>query len=141
MINVVLSLIRFLISLFKSRSSLALEVAALQHQIMVLKRSVKRPKISNSDRMLWVVLRRFWPDWRKALVIVQPSTVINWHRQGFRLYWRWKSRPKGGRPQIDPEIRKLIRTMWLSNLTWGSLLGDNYFSPLTTIRNPHFSNI
>lgn len=120
MISVFLTLARFLVSLFKFQSALAIEVASLQHQIMVLKRSVRRPKINNSDRIFWVVLRKLWPDWRRSLIIVQPQTVINWHRQGFRLYWRWKSRPKDGRPQIDPEIRKLIRMMWLSNPTWGS---------------------
>ena len=72
------------------------------------------------DRIFWVWLSRIWPDWRSCLVIVRPDTVIKWHRQGFKLYWRWKSRtPKPGRPKIDPEIRELIRQMSRDNLTWG----------------------
>lgn len=123
MTHVFLSLVRFLISLSKSQSALALEVAAIQHQIMVLKRSVNRPKTNNSDRMLWVVLRKISPDRRKALVIVQPQTVINSHRQGFRIYWKWKSRPKGERPGIDPELGGLVRLIWLSNPTYGAVRG------------------
>ena len=104
------SFVRFLISLFKSRSSLALEVAALQHQIMVLKGSVKQPKISNSDRMFWVVLRIFWPNWRKALVIVQPSTVINWHPKiGIRVSDSTVRKYK-------PLIRKPPSQTWLTFL-------------------------
>jgi putative transposase len=64
-------------------------------------------------------LRRVWPEWKSALVLVQPATVARWHRAGFRRYWRFKSRPKGGRPKIDPDVRKLIRDMWNANPTWG----------------------
>ena len=70
-------------------------------------------------RVIWVARRRLWSRWDQSLVIVQPSTVIGWHKAGLRAYWRWKSRPKGGRPKIAPEVRKLIRQMWLTNPTWG----------------------
>jgi transposase InsO family protein len=87
---------------------------------MVVCRHAKRPKLTGADRALWVVLRRVWSGWQDRLVVVKPRTVIAWHRAGFRLYWRWKSRSKGGRPRIDPEIRELIRRLWRDNPTWGS---------------------
>ena len=69
--------------------------------------------------MFWVGLARLWGDWREALHVVQPETVVRWHRQGFRYYWRWKSRGRG-RPKIDTEIRELIRRMCLANPLWGA---------------------
>src|SRR5262249_12998464 len=68
----------------------------------------------------WTVLRASWPRWKDALVIVQPETVVGWHRAGFRLYWRWKSRPRGGRPRISEEIRVLIRRLAQENSGWGA---------------------
>ena len=83
---------------------LAAENLALRQQVSVYKQSVKRPKLRPRDRIFWVWLSKFWCDWRSALAIVQPETVIKWHRQGFRLYWRWKSRTgKRGRPCIPRE--------------------------------------
>jgi hypothetical protein len=83
-----------------------------------LKQSAKRPKLRPRDRVFWAWLSRFWSNWRCALVIVQPDTVVRWHRQGFKLYWRWKSRPgKTGRPPIEREIRDLIRRMSRENPT------------------------
>jgi putative transposase len=76
--------------------------------------------LRNSDRLLWVLLRRCWSDWRRVLVIIQPRTVVGWHRLGFRLFWRWKSRACGGRPSLDRQLITLIRRMWSSNPTWGS---------------------
>ncbi len=106
---------------FRSRALLAAENLALRHQLTVLQRSVKRAKLRPRDRVFWVWLSRLCPDWRSWLVIVQPETVVRWHRQGFRLYWRWKSRSaKLGRPRIDPEIRELIRRLSLENQLWGS---------------------
>jgi hypothetical protein len=67
-----------------------------------------------------VLRENLWPGWRQALVLVQPATVVDWHRRGFRAYWRWKSRARGGRPRIDPSVRQLIRHMWSSNPTWGA---------------------
>ena len=117
-------MIKLLISLvslwFRSHVRLAAENLALRHQLMVLKRSVKRPRLRIRDRLFWVWLSRIWPDWRSCLVIVRPDTVVKWHHQGFKLYWRWKSRSsKPGRPRIDPEIRELIRQVSRDNPTWG----------------------
>ena len=80
---------------------------------------MKRPRLSNVDRGLWVLLSRRWARWSGALIIVKPGTVIKWHRAGFRRYWTWRSRPKGGRPGIDPEVRALIKRMATSNM-WGA---------------------
>jgi putative transposase len=81
---------------------------------------VVRPHLSRWDRILWVWLSRLWTDWRASLVIVQPATVLAWHRRGFQLYWRWRSRASSvGRPRLDPELRQLIRRMARENPTWG----------------------
>jgi len=88
---------------------------------MMLKRNSGRPRLRWRDRALWDLLSCLWPDWRRSLSIVQPETVIRWHRQGFRYYWRWRSRPRRtGRPRVTPEIRDLIREMSLGNPTWGA---------------------
>src|ERR1700694_5910022 len=102
-------------SIFRSRAALQLENLALRHQIGVLQRSVrKRPKLTPGDRLLWVWLSRIWRDWRSALAVVKPETVLAWHRAGFRLFWTWKVRHVGqpGRPPVPREIRDLIRKMW-----------------------------
>ena len=78
----------------------------------MLEHAVKRPRLRSRDRRFWVWLSRLWPNWHSVLRIVQPDTVIKWHQMGFRLYWRWKSKPKkSGRPQINKEIRNLICRM------------------------------
>ena len=110
----------FLRSLFISRISLAAEILVLRQQLLVLNRSVKRPKLRPRDRFFWVCLSSLWKDWRDALIIVKPDTVIKWHRAGFRLYWRWKSKTLIGRPPIDKEIRELIRRISRENPLWGS---------------------
>ncbi len=102
------------------RAALAAEILALRHQLGVLQRSVRRPRLRQRDRILWVWLSQLWANWRSSLIIVKPDTVLRWHRHGFRLYWRWKSRKKPGRPKIDAEIRSLIRRMSRENATWGS---------------------
>ena len=84
---------------------LALENIALRHQLEVLQRNAKRPRLRPSDRALWALLSRFLPDWRRHLTIVQPDTVIRWHRAGWRLYWRWRSDPGRGRPKVSAEVR------------------------------------
>ena len=96
------------------------EILALRHQIIVLRRSVStRPKIRAWDRSLWIWLSP--PEWRSALIIVKPETVIAWHRKGFRLFWTWKSRcGRSGRPRISREIRELIRTISEANSLWGA---------------------
>ena len=116
----VIGLWTFLRALLFGSAAIALENLALRHQLGVLQRSVRRPRLSRWDRILWVWLSRVWMGWRSSLVIVQPATVLAWHRRGFRLYWRWKSRPNpGGRPKLDPEIRHLIHRMARDNPTWG----------------------
>ncbi|MBI5722511.1 MAG: hypothetical protein HZA50_01025, partial [Planctomycetes bacterium] len=94
---------------------LFLENLALRHQLGVLKRSVKRPKVKTSDRLFWMLLSRLWKNWRNALAIFQPSTIARWHRLGFRIFWRWKSRKKTGRPIADLELRQLIRQISREN--------------------------
>jgi putative transposase len=114
-------LFRTLLSALKCRRALALENLALRHQLDVLRRNAKRPCLTNRDRFLWVFLSRVWPDWRQPLTFVKPETVIRWHRQGFRLYWRWKSRPRWpGRQRVSSEIRDLIRRMSRDNPLWGA---------------------
>ena len=99
-----------------------IEILALRHQLAVLQRRTnKRPSLRTADRLLWVMLLRFWSQWRSPLVIVKPETVIGWQRKGFRLYWRWKSRAgKSGRPFVSREIRELIRQMSTANPLWGA---------------------
>jgi len=109
----------FFRSLFVSRLSLAAEILVLRQQLLVLNRSLKRPKLRRRDRFFWVCLSRLWKDWRDALIIIKPDTVIKWHREGFRLYWRWKSKTPIGRPPIDIEIRELIRRISRENPLWG----------------------
>jgi transposase InsO family protein len=106
---------------FRSRAALRLEILALRHQLGVLQRSVKRPKLTTADRLLWAWLCEVWHDWRSRIFVVQPETVIGWHRKGFRLFWTWKvRRAKPGRPAVPKEIRNLIRTLSRENPLWGA---------------------
>ena len=107
-------------SSLKPQRELALENLALRQQLAVLRRTTKRPKLTNADRAFWVALCGLWPDWQNALILAKPQTIIGWHRKGFKLYWTWKSRNRGGRPPIDAQIRKLIRRMARENATWGA---------------------
>ncbi len=106
----------------RSRAALQVENAALRHQLAVLQRQTRgRPQLRTIDRLFWTWLYRLWPGWRHALVIVTPDTVVRWHRQGFQLYWRWKSRPRGpGRPRVSRAVQALIRQMCHANPTWGA---------------------
>src|SRR5664279_4890628 len=111
------SLLSFRVS---SRASLKLELVALRHQVIVLRR--QRPgqlRLLSTDRLLWVWLYRVWPQVLNAMVLVKPATVVQWHREGFRLYWRWRSR-RLGRPKMGTEIRDLIRQMSMANPLWGA---------------------
>src|SRR5712692_1873052 len=104
---------------FRSRAVVELENLALRHQLHVLRR--QRPgrlRLFALDRLLWVLLYRLWPRCLEAMVLVKPATVIQWHRQGFRRYWRWRSR--SGRPLVHREVRKLIRQMSTANPLWGA---------------------
>ena len=120
--SIVIPLLSGLLASFRSRAELQVEIVALRHQLEVLhRRAAVRPRLLPSDRIFWIWLSRLWPGWRRVVVIVQPATVINWHRLGFRLYWRWKSqRRRPGRPQVSAEVRALIRKMSLSNPGWGA---------------------
>ena len=107
--------------LFRSRADLALENLALRQQVAVLKQKRSRPPLTPLDRAFWVALREDWSRWAQALIIVQPETVVRWHRRGFQLYWRHKSQPRGpGRPRTDRETRELIRQMAMENVGWGA---------------------
>jgi transposase InsO family protein len=105
-----------------TRAQLQLEILALRHQVTVLRRQRKaRAPLTSFDRAFWVWLYRLWPGCLDALVIVKPETVVRWHREGFRRYWRWKSRAgRPGRPAISPDIRKLIARMSQENPLWGA---------------------
>ena len=105
---------------FRSRALLELKLIALQHQLAILRRRRPgRPQLSSLDRLLWVWLYRTWPQVIDAMVLVKPTTVVQWHRKGFQIFWRWRSgRP--GRPKIGREIRELIRRMSRANPLWGA---------------------
>jgi hypothetical protein len=108
-------------SRLKSRASLEAENLVLRQQVIVLSRkSRSRVQLRNIDRLIFVWLYRFFPAILNAITVVKPETVIRWHRCGFRAYWRWKSRRRGGRPKIDREIRDLIRRMSKENPLWGA---------------------
>ena len=87
-----------------NRNKLLLENLALRQQLVVQQRSVTRIKLRNQDRFFWSLLSQLWTDWKFNLFIVKPETVVKWHRQGFKLYWRWKSRSKPGRPKVPKPI-------------------------------------
>ena len=106
---------------FKSKSRLEAENAALRHQLIVLRRKLQgRVRLTNNDRWFLIQLYRWFPSILQVLTIVQPETLVRWHRAGFRYYWRWKSRPRGGRPQIETDLRALIRQMSMENPLWGT---------------------
>ena len=111
-----IALVCFILALsaspFKAKSRLEAENAALRHQLMVLRRKVHgRVRLTNNDRLFFIQLYRWFPSVLKAITIIRPETLVRWHRAGFRRYWRRKSRSVGGRPQIDTDLRALIRRM------------------------------
>ena len=118
---IVVSVLHSIRSLVRSRAALHLEILALRHQLLVLERS-RRPRVrlTAADRLLWVWFSRIWTEWRATLVLVQPETVVAWHRRGFRLFWTWKSRRRTGRPTVPADVRALIRTMSQANPLWGA---------------------
>src|ERR1700745_1758001 len=106
---------------FKSKSRLEAENAALRQQLIVLQRKVRgRVRFTNSDRLFFIQLYRWFPSILKAMTIIRPETLVRWHRAGFRRYWRWKSRNLGGRPPINAGLRALIRRMSIENTLWGA---------------------
>ena len=119
MFGLLYSVIAILVSAFKSRRALMLENLALRQQVVLLKRSVKRPRVTVSDRIFWSVFAHNVEEWRKHLYALHPDTVVRWHKVGFRWYWTRKS-CRIGRPPIEPELRKLIRDIQAQNVTWGA---------------------
>jgi hypothetical protein len=109
------------LAFFRQRTALHLEILAIRHQLGVLQRSVKRPKLTAADRFLWAWLSAVWADWQPSAIIIKPATVIGWHRKGFGLFWTWKiRRGKLGRPAVPADVRSLIRTMIRDNPLWGA---------------------
>src|SRR4030081_2514740 len=120
MITILSTVVSILAFRLRSRASLELELVALRHQVSVLRRQHPvRLRLFSTDRLLWVWLYRIWPQILNAMVLVRPATVVQWHRKGFRVYWRWRSRGPG-RPKMSTEIRDLIRRMSLANPLWGA---------------------
>src|SRR5271163_4517826 len=119
MLKYISALFSWLACRFRSRVELELEVIALRHQVAVLHRQHPgRRRLFTLDRLFWVWLYRIWPRCLEAMMLVKPATVVQWHRQGFRLFWHWRSR--SGRPSVDREIRDLIRQMSSANPLWGA---------------------
>jgi hypothetical protein len=109
-----------LAAVIRERHDLMVENLLLHHQLQVALRSRRQPQLKSRDRFFWLVIRRFYPGWRRHLVLVRPETVLRWHRRGWRLYWRWHSGHHLGRPRLSPEIRELIATMASQNPLWGT---------------------
>jgi hypothetical protein len=106
---------------FKSKSRLEAENAVLRHQLIIFRRRMQgRARLTNNDRLFFIQLYRWFPSILQVVKIVQPKTLVRWHRAGFRCYWRWKSRPRGGRPQVETDLRALIRRMSMENPLWGA---------------------
>jgi putative transposase len=121
MLNAILFWIRFVILVLGGHQQVALENAALRQQLAVFKRDVKRPQLRRWDRLFWIGLRAIWKDWKSALVIVRPETVISWQQKRFKRYWWRLSQSKGpGRPRVRSEIRTLISNMAAANPLWGA---------------------
>src|SRR5258708_34001341 len=121
MIGLLCFVLAVLASPFKSKLRLEAENAVLRHQLIVLRRRPhSRIRLTNHDRLFFIQLYRWFPAIQKVLTIIRPETLVRWHRAGFRGYWRWKSRPWGGRPQIDTELRVLVQRMSVENPLWGA---------------------
>src|ERR1700726_1186223 len=121
MIGLLCFVVAVLASPFKSKIRLEAENATLRHQLVVLRRKLKgRAHLTNNDRWFFVQLYRWFPSILPVLMIIRPETLVRWHRAGFRRYWRWKSRRRGGRPPIEAELRALIGQMSTENLLWGA---------------------
>src|SRR6266516_7855901 len=104
MIAIVKALLAMIPSLVKSRSALHIEILVLRRQLNILSRSPCRARLTNGDRLFFVWLYRLWPGLLRAVTILRPETIVRWHRQGFRAYWRWRSRRGPGRPKVSEEL-------------------------------------
>jgi putative transposase len=121
MLDYLLLLVAFVRATVGDRAELAVENLVLRQQLAVLTRPTrKRPRLRRRDKVFWVLTRLLWRRWGQHLAVVRPETVIRWHRQGWRLFWRWRSRSRLGRPRLSAEIRELIATMARDNPRWGS---------------------
>ncbi len=121
MIGLLCFVLAVLASPFKSKFRLEAENAVLRHQLNVVRRRLPgRVRLTNNDRWFLIQLYRWFPSIQQVLTIIRPETLVRWHRAGFRCYWRWKSRRRGGRPQIETELRALIRRMSVENPLWGA---------------------
>jgi hypothetical protein len=121
MVALIFFLLNLCASIFKPKSRLEAENAALRQQLIVLQRKVRgRVQFTNSDRLFFIQLYRWCPSVLKAMMIIRPETLVRWHRAGLRRYWRCKSRSTGGRPPIHAELRALIWRMSVDNRLWGA---------------------
>ena len=134
MFDVLMSMLVGLKSTLRARASLQVEILAPRHQLAVLQRGNRRRlRLRTSDRVLWVVLSRLWPEWRKFLLLVKPDTVIAWHRKGFQLYWKWKSRRRRlgrpgdseGDPGADPQHERFECSLGSTEAAWGTAQARN----------------
>jgi len=116
----IIEFLKALVTIFFNDSiSKNLEILALRQQLAVFKSQAARPRVTLFDRLFWISLSSFWSGWKSVLIIVKPETVISWHRKGYEIFWKWKSRRKTGRPKIDPAIITLIHQMAREN-GWGA---------------------
>lgn len=131
MFELIRLLLPTLARLLRDRHELVVENLLLRHQLQVALRSRRRPDLKTRDRFIWLVVRRHHFDWKPHLILVRPETVVRWQRQGWRLYWRWRSGRHLGRPRLSPEIRELIATMASENplWVWGSKSPSAAFLP------------
>jgi transposase InsO family protein len=113
-----LPLLAYLCAFVRARHDLGLEILALRQQVAVLKRKRPRPRLNSFDRLFWIALSRLWSRWGEALILVKPETVVGWHRAGFRLFWRFRSR--GGGRRVEPDAFEIVRRMARENPTWGA---------------------
>ena len=121
MVRLLGSLLPTLRSDLRTRTDLALENLALRQQLGALRQQLKRPQVRFADRLFWAWLHRFWGRWREALILVQPETVIRWHRRGFKRFWTSRSRHRGlGRPGIDRRTKELVERIATANPLWGA---------------------
>ncbi len=116
-----IKLIRNILAKFNLVANLTAKNLALQQQLIVLNRSIKRPQIKTKDRLFWIILYLFWNNWQESLIVFKPETIVGQHKKGFKLFWKWKSRSKSpGRPRINHKTRNLISNMAMANPLWGA---------------------
>jgi putative transposase len=125
MLECLLLLIGLVRATVRARSDLVAENLLLRHQLVVLTRPTrKRRRLRAHDKLFWVLVRLVRRDWRRHPVVVTPETVVRWHRCGWRLFWRWRSRARIGRPRVNAEVREVIATMARHDPRWGSAYGE-----------------